>query len=275
MLKMNKALFLEENLSYESSLPLYYQLNLIIRRMLENGDLSPGDMLPTEEDFCNTYQLSRSTVRQALSALVDDGLLVRVRGKGTFVSKQKLRRRVESVYSFTHEIEAAGMKASSRIVTFRKIKPHGDIANILSMRHDEEEVFYIIRIRMADDVPMLMETVFIPVHFIPNLTEERLQGRSLYNILRDEEGVFPAYAEESYESIIIEKGICALLECPSNTPGFYIERRTTGKEGGVYELTQSIMRGDRSKIVITLKQGSYSFKKQYENNGSEINCLEK
>lgn len=264
-MQLKNNLLLEQDISLESSLPLHYQLSQSIRRLMDSGELVPGDMIPTEEEFCDAYRMSRSTVRQALIALVDDGLLVRIRGKGTFVSEQKLRRRMESVYSFTHEMEAAGMKPSSRILVFRRIKPLRDVAKILFGTDDEDnEVFYIIRIRLADDVPFLMETVFIPVHIIPDLTEEKLQGKSLYNILRDEAGVLPVHAEESYESILIEKGVCALLDCPKNTTGFYIQRHAYNKEGKVYELTQSIMRGDRSKIVISLKQGNYSVNKQYE-----------
>jgi len=229
-------------------------------------------MIPTEEEFCDAYQVSRSTVRQALKALVDDGLLARVRGKGTFVSEQKLRRRMESVYSFSHEIKAAGMTPSSRIVLFRRIKAHREVAKILFNDYDcDDEVFYIIRIRMADDIPLLMETVFIPVHIIPELTEAKLQGNSLYDILRDMVGVIPIHAEESYESILIEKGTCTLLECPPNSTGFYIQRQAYDKDGRIYELTQSIMRGDRSKLVISLGQGNCSVNKHYENsdNGNQ------
>ena len=261
---MNLELLLRHSLSYESNLPLHYQLGQIIRRLIDSGEIGPSDMIPTEEELCVAYQVSRSTVRQALKALVDEGLLVRVRGKGTFASEQKLRRRMENVYSFTHEMEAADKIPSSRIVVFRRIKPQPDVARILfSTDNDIDEVYYIIRIRLADSIPLLMETVFIPAKTIPDLTEEKLQGHSLYDILRDEAGVVPVHAEESYESIIIEKGICALLECPKNTTGFYIERHAYNKKGDIYELTQSIMRGDLCKLVISLKQGNYSVNKQY------------
>lgn len=254
---------LHQDLSMESTLTLSYQLGQFIRRLVDSGELEAGDVIPTEEAFCQAYNVSRSTVRAALKGLVDEGLLVRVRGKGTFVSGQKLRRKMESVYSFTHEMEAAGIRPSSRILAFRKIHPSRDVAKILfDSSTSDQEVYSIIRIRLADNVPHLMETAFIPVNIIPGLTEERLQGNSLYDILRDEAGVVPYHAEESYESCVIEKGVCDLMGCPKNTPGFFIQRIAYDKDGRIYELTQSVMRGDRSKLVVSLNQGNYFLKRK-------------
>ncbi|MEA5013745.1 MAG: GntR family transcriptional regulator [Candidatus Limiplasma sp.] len=262
---MKSDILLQQDFSMESNLALSYQLSQIVRQLVDSGELAAGDLIPTEEAFCNAYNISRSTVRQALKVLVVDGLLVRVRGKGTFVSGKKLRRKMESVYSFTHEMEAMGKKASSRILVFRKMMPANDVAQFLfDSNEDASEVYHIIRIRMADGVPLLMESVYIPVSVIPGLTEERLQGNSLYDILRDDAGVIPVHAEESYESILLDKGTCDLLGCPKNTTGFFIRRLAYDKDDRVYELTQSVMRGDQSKIVVSLTQGNYSVKRNLD-----------
>ena len=136
---MKGDVLLRQDLSMESELTLSYQLGQFVRRLVSSGELEPGDLIPTEEAFCNAYNVSRSTVRAALKGLVDAGLLVRVRGKGTYVSGQKLHRKMESVYSFTHEMEAAGIQPSSRILAFRRIKPARDVAKILFGQSDTDE----------------------------------------------------------------------------------------------------------------------------------------
>ena len=259
---MKGDILLQHQLSLDSHTSLSCQLGQAIRSMIEDGELEPGDMIPTEEAFCNAYGISRSTVRQALQELVCDGLLARVRGKGTFVQGPKLRRKMENVYSFTHEMTASGLQPSSRILAFQKTRPGKEVAKALFGNGDsKEEVFVIIRSRLANGVPLLLETAYIPVCKIPGLTEEKLQGGSLYDVLRDEADITPLYAEESYESCLIEKGTCELLNCPYGTTGFLIQRLAYDKNDCIYEMTRSVMRGDRSKLVVTLKQGDYSVKR--------------
>lgn len=259
---MKEDILLQHELSLESGTALSSQLSQFIRSMIENGEVESGEMIPTEEAFCNAYNLSRSTVRQALQELVRDGLLARVRGKGTFVQGPKLHRKMESVYSFTHEMIAAGLEPSSRILAFRQAQPSKDVAKALFGSSDaKEQVFIIIRIRLANDVPMLLETAYIPVSKIPGLTEEKLDGHSLYDMLRDEANVTPLYAEESYESCLIEKGTCELLNCPYGTTGFAIQRLAYDRNDCIYEMTRSVMRGDRSKLVVTLRQGDSPIKR--------------
>lgn len=245
-----------------SKLSLTYQLMMIIKRNIVSNNLKPGSQLPTEEEFCNAYNISRSTVRNALSELEEEGLIDRVRGKGTFISTSKLRRKMEQVYSFTHEMMALGLAPSSKILEFEKIES-GDMSRIFRISpHDL--LYHIMRVRMANGEPLLLETTYVPIKYYGGLTREKLENNSLYDLLHDHGGVEPFNAEETYESIVLEKNVCDLLGCPDRTPGFFIERTTKRSGGDVYELTQSFMRGDRSKIVLTLQQGSYSFNRNIE-----------
>ena len=97
---------LEANLQADNSVPLYFQLVSIIKRYVSAGILSPGDLLPSETELCANLGISRSTVRQAIGSLEDEGLVVRKQGRGTFVAEPKMRRRSENVYSFTSEIKS-------------------------------------------------------------------------------------------------------------------------------------------------------------------------
>ncbi len=245
-----------------SKLSLSYQLMMIIKRNIASDSLKPGSKLPTEEEFCTAYDISRSTVRNALAELEDEGLIDRVRGKGTFISQNKLRRKMEQVYSFTHEMINLGLTPSSKILEFEKVES-GDMAAIFNIP-PSDSLYRIVRIRLANNEPMLLETTYIPVNFFPDLTKEKLENNSLYDLLAHDAGIYPNNAEETYECIAMDKGACELLDCTSKTPGFFIERKTRLGSGKIYELTQAFMRGDRSKIVLTLQQDSYSFNRNIQ-----------
>ena len=120
---MDRNPVLLNKLSMDSDIPLYSQLVSIIKRNISAGTLSPGALLPSEAELCRTFDVSRSTVRQAIGALEAEGLVVRKQGRGTFVAEPKMRRRTENVYSFTSEISAMGMTPSSTILEFEIMDP--------------------------------------------------------------------------------------------------------------------------------------------------------
>ena len=113
-MSMNPVLM--SKLSLETDIPLYYQLVNIIKRNITAGTLKPGDVLPSESEMCKSFDISRSTVRQAVSMLEDEGLVVRKQGRGTYVAQPKVHRKTQNLYSFTSEISSLGQKPSSRLV---------------------------------------------------------------------------------------------------------------------------------------------------------------
>lgn len=251
---------LSGEISMESKLPLHYQLMMIIKRNISSHNLNPGDQLPTEDELCKAYDVSRSTVRNALASLEEDGLINRVRGKGTFISKTKMKRKMEQVYSFTHQMQAMGLNPTSQIVEFETIPSSDDFVKLFDLEPGER-VYRIVRLRKANEEPMLLETSYMPVRIYPGLTEEKLHNTSLYDLLRDDAKVVPFKAEETYESVIFKDNIANMLECPIGSSGFYIERVTQMDSGETYELTQAFMRGDKSKLMVTLNQDMFTVNK--------------
>ena len=130
---MEKNPILLSTLSMESDIPLYSQLVSIVKRNISAGTLNTGDLLPSEAELCKTFDISRSTVRQAIGALESEGLVVRKQGRGTFVAEPKVRRKTEMVYSFTSEISSMGMTPSSTLVEFEVIEPTPDIVKVLEL----------------------------------------------------------------------------------------------------------------------------------------------
>lgn len=249
---------LEANLQADSSVPLYFQLVSIIKRFVSAGILSPGDLLPSEAELCKNLAISRSTVRQAIGSLEEEGLVVRKQGRGTFVAEPKMRRRSENVYSFTSEITAMGLTPSSTLIEFDVIKPSPDIMKMFSLKTNEDLFYRFTRIRRVDGEPLMLETSFYPQYIYPKLTRELAETHSIYSLLY-EVGIVPASAVDSYEAVRLTKEEAELLGCKSGSAGFFHQRQTLAENGETFELTQSLMRGDRTKLEVVLHKNGVSF----------------
>ena len=262
MEKLNPIFF--STISEESDIPLYYQLISIMKRSISAGMLKTGDALPPETEFCDRYNISRSTVRRAIGELKNEGLVSRRRGKGTFITEPKLNRKVEEVYSFSNEMRNMGLVPSSDILDFKVVTPGMDLIKNLNLKDENIKVYKIVRVRLANGEPLLLETTYIPWFLIKDLTKTMLQNESLYKIFKDKAGILPCEAEESYESVILDKDIANILKCKQNSSGFFLERKARTKTGEIYEFTQSIMRGDRTKFVIKLKNNEILFNRSID-----------
>jgi len=265
---MEKNPILLSTLSIDSDIPLYSQLVSIVKRNISAGTLSTGDLLPSETELCKTFDISRSTVRQAIGALESDGLVVRKQGRGTFVAEPKVRRKTEMVYSFTSEISSMGMTPSSTLVEFEIITPTPDIEKVLELNTPETKVYKFTRIRNVNGEPLILETSFYPQYIYPRLTREMLETHSFYSLLY-EVGIVPSNAIDSYEAVTMNRKEAELLGCKSGACGFFIQRRTFAESGQVYEFTQSLMRADRAKLDIHLHKDGVSFSRSVDSKGAE------
>jgi GntR family transcriptional regulator len=251
-----------KQLAFGSGVLLHIQLSNMIRSTIISNQLKEYDALPTELFLSEHFKVGRSTVRKALDILIEEGYVTRVQGKGTFVAKGKMERKVEQIYSFSKEIKASGLTPSSHLISITLDYPDDFIKSILTVKEDEK-VYCIKRLRLANEEPLLIETTYVPFSFIGVLSNKALETGSLYDML-DDAGIEPYSAVESYEAVILKPSVAELLKCKRNSPGFRIERRTTIKAGDTYEYTRSYMRGDRSKLVVTLGMDKVKIKKRIE-----------
>ena len=227
-------------LSIDSDIPLYSQLVSIVKRNISAGTLATGDLLPSEAELCKTFDISRSTVRQAIGALESEGLVVRKQGRGTFVAEPKVRRKTEMVYSFTSEISSMGMTPSSTLIEFEVIEPTPDIVKVLELSGTDSKVYRFVRIRHVDGEPLILETSFYPQYIYPKLTKELLQTHSFYSLLY-EVGIIPANAVDSYEAVLMSRKEAEMLNSKPGSCGFFVQRRTYTESGMVYEFTDMIV----------------------------------
>lgn len=161
----------------------YYQIAEYYRRMIDEKELAVGEQMPTEEQICTLFQVSRITARQAMGQHAQGGYIERVQGKGSYVKAKKVGMQLNRLQGFTEEMRAKGMTGSSRVLSV-KIQPCSlKVAERLGIEAGAQ-VISINRLRLADGEPMAVENVFIPFHLCPELARCELNG-SLYRMLGD------------------------------------------------------------------------------------------
>lgn len=260
---MQNSPILLSKLSLDSDVPLYSQLVGIIKRNISAGTLSAGDLLPSETELCRAFDISRSTVRQAIGALESEGLVVRKQGRGTFVAEPKMRRKTDTVYSFTSEISAMGLTPSSTLLEFEVVMPTEEMAAMLELGNPNTPIYKFSRIRNVDGEPLILETSYYPQYIYPRLTRELLQTHSFYSLLY-EVGIVPYTAADSYTAVTLSAEEAKLLGCREGDPAFTAQRRTRTESGLTYEFTRSIIRADRVKLDVMLTRDGVSFARRID-----------
>lgn len=165
--------------------PLYYQLKQSIIAEIQGGNLKVGDSIPTEAEFSEKLGISRPTIRQALSELVSEGYLHRMKGKGTFISRPKIDERFfQQLQSFNQEMLKKGLKPSTEVLDLKKIKGVAGVNEKLKIG-PEEELIYLKRLRFADDDPIVYLETYLPYTLCSKLLDEDLSNQSLYTLLEE------------------------------------------------------------------------------------------
>ncbi|GER67440.1 GntR family transcriptional regulator [Weizmannia acidilactici] len=231
-----------------SPIPIYFQIQELIRKKIGQGEWKTGEAIPSERVLSETFEVSRMTVRQAVQGLVDEGILTRKRGSGTFVSEQKVEQPLDGRMSFTRLMEERGMKASSKIVTFmeREAAPHEMEA--LKLR-TPANILHIERIRYGDDIPIVFETIATPAAMAEGLTEEEL-NHSFYQFLERKKGLRLGKGSQTIEAVAASARLAKLLKVDPGSPVLSIERVTALADGTPFEYVKAQYAGSRFKFYM-------------------------
>lgn len=208
-------------LDRESSIPLYHQLRDKLRHMIIDDGLAPYTRLPSESELCAEYGASRITVRLALTDLVNEGLIYREQGVGTFVAPPKISRRFTSLISFTEEIRSKGLEPSSKVLR-AELTPAGDkVAEKLGIfAHDQ--VVVVERIRYAGGKPVGLNTSHLNYRLCPDILAEDLGIGSLYEIIERKYKLRINKAERTLESMLCPPGLAGILGIGAGEPILYL-----------------------------------------------------
>jgi GntR family transcriptional regulator len=222
-----------------------------MRTRIQSGEWRRGEQIPTEADLCTFYGASRVTIREAIARLASDGLLIRRRGLGTFVSEPGIVAGAHGLTSFTQEMAELGLEVGGRVLHVAIESCSPTLAPRLQIS-EGADVITIKRLRLGDGTPLGIQTAHLPAARFPGLELLDLSGRSLYATLAEQYGTTPVEAEETFEVVSIRGEDARLLEVRPGACGFHVERLTFDSSG-VFELANSIMRGDRYRIRLGLR----------------------
>ncbi|MFT8322264.1 MAG: GntR family transcriptional regulator [Bacillus sp. (in: firmicutes)] len=236
----------------DSHIPIYFQLEMEIKELIK--DLQPGDPISSEREFSEKYDISRMTVRQAINNLVNEGILVRKRGKGTFVAVPKVEQPLSGLTSFSEDMRSRGLTPKTKILDFQVIPSNRSVARKL-MIEEGELVYEVRRLRLADDIPMALETSYLPVSLIKELSKE-IVNASLYDYVEKELKLQISHATQTLESSLSQKQESALLQLKDGSPVLLMERYSYLTNGTPFEYVKSVYRGDRYKFVIEMKRAN-------------------
>lgn len=225
-----------------------------VRRQLQDlvaSTLRPGDALLGERQLEEQFGVSRITVRRAISDLVQDGALVRIKGKGTFVSHGLVRSTLH-LASFNEDMRAAGFEPSTRVINAAAAEPHAAAAEHLGLAPGEE-AFQVRRLRLANGAPVSVDESWLPPRLLPDLLSEDLTG-SLYRVL-SASGHPVQHVEQTVEAAAAPEDTAALLDIEPGSPVLLFRRRSfTGGEdpGTPIEYSISTYRSDRYQVSMRL-----------------------
>jgi GntR family transcriptional regulator len=243
------------NLDRQSAVPLYFQIHQHLLQEIRSGRFKAGKPLPSEELISKRLRVSRMTARQALKSLCSLGVAYSQRGKGTFVSEIKLEKNFRQVQSFTEEMEARGSRPHSKLISSELASASEEAAEALHLSPGEK-VIRIRRVRVADMLPMGVETTCLPHELCPDLLEKFDPRLSLYRTLSQVYGIHIVQADEVVEAGLADSEEARLLRIPKRSPVFLFTRTSYIKGGKAVEYVKSTFRGDRYKITNRLGQFS-------------------
>lgn len=162
-------------------IPMYKQIINILNEQIENGELNPGDKLPSEAELMERYQVSRITIRSAISELEEDGLVVRSRGKGTFIASKKTLYSADDQIGFTHSCQQEGKVATTEVLEVSWIYPTLSDTEFFGIDEDVT-ILCTKRLRAVDGVPTMIETNHYGEEF--SFLEKEKLNQSLYDVLQ-------------------------------------------------------------------------------------------
>ncbi len=236
-------------LDIRSKRPRYQQLKEEIKAKIENQEYRYGDKIPSEQEIIAEYEVSRITVRRAIEELCIEGYLVKKQGKGTFVDKPKLHRKIDNVESFSEGCRNNGMVPSHRLLERVLVDAGIDEQKFFGLRPGDK-VIYTQRVLCADGDPIQLENCYYPFtekyHF---MLEEPLDG-SLFTLLR-QHGMEPcSNADNSLELVLASDKVASLLQVPSGEPLFSMISYLSDADGEPLYLERNYIVGSRYKFIV-------------------------
>ncbi|WP_175947475.1 GntR family transcriptional regulator [Burkholderia pyrrocinia] len=226
-----------------SAAPLYVQIKDTLRARILDGTYAPHSRMPSEHELCAMFDVSRITVRQALGDLQKEGLLFKLHGKGTFVSKPKAFQNVTSLQGFAEAMSSMGYEIVNQLRSFRTVKADRHLATKLHVPEGAPLV-EIHRVRLLNREPVSLEQTWVPEALGKRLAGADLAARDIFLILENDCGIPLGHADVSIDAILADDEIVDALRVEESSPVLRIERLTHDASGAPIDYEYLYFRGD-------------------------------
>ncbi len=229
--------------------PLYIQLEQKLLNAIKSGIFPSGSKMPTENEFSNTYHVSRVTVRKSLKLLEDEGYIERKVGKGTYVTEKKLQRDISgNVRSFTLMCKETGMKASAKMVRMELKEPDEKQRKLMNLDSDQN-ILLIERVRYADEHAVMIERDIFSDEF-SFLFNENLEINSLYELVRQNKSISFTHADRTIDIVFSNASEAKLLGIKAGYPLLRIYSITESENNEYVTLSEQLCIGDKFKLKV-------------------------
>jgi len=235
---------INENINRTSKLPLYHQLYEILRGKISSGEWQPGDTIPPESELIERYQVSRTTVRQVLDMLVNEGLIYRQRGRGTFVAHPTIEQGLVRIISFTEDMRQRRFKPGTKVLSSGLVPASQDIAEKLEIEPGEE-LARLERLRLADGEPMSIEVSHLVHRYCPGVLRGDYASNPLREALERDYGIRIVRANQVIRAILAPHDLTHLLSIRPKSALLYIERVSYSQHNVPVEFLRIYYRADR------------------------------
>lgn len=242
--------FNQFTLDRDSLIPLYFQIKNLLIDMIDHGYLSPGEMIPSELELCKVFNISRTTIRQALSELVKEGMFYRIKGRGTFVSQYKIK------HNFLHKkillddnLSNKGFIPSSKLLHLKTVSASHDVLTSLKLPLGTE-VISIKQLKYANNEPIIISNTFLPYSLCKNIYEHDLNKETLTHFLSGNVHTKITNTKYFLQAVTATKEDCELLSITKVTAVQLIYGISYNKFETPISYTVSRYRGDKNIFIL-------------------------
>ncbi len=235
-----------------SYIPYYVQVHDAIKEWVVHTDSLPGDRLPSEPELCRRFDVSRTVIRQALRGLEHEGLIIRRKGRGTFIAEPKIGESLfQELTGFHQDMSSKGHSLMSKVLKQAVIPASAKVASFLQL-NPGTPVIQVDRVRYVDDEPIVVVTTYLPFSLCPEVVETDLTHQSLYMFLEETYGLVIARGRRVLEAVLATEYDAGLLGVSEAAPLISLESVSYLEDGTPIEYYHALHRGDRSMFEVEL-----------------------
>lgn len=233
-------------------IPYYEQIMEEIKNDIKTNKYKYGELIPKEVELCKYYNVSRPTIRKALEILVKNGNLVRVKGKGTYVSCEKINQEfTKTILNFNQEMQLKGVVPQTKVLEFKILSANKYLSSKLDISLGEK-IIYFQRLRFVNGEPILIVKTYLPLEKNEFLLKSNLEENSFYNLLK-EQNIFIKKVHRVLETKKAPQEIADYLNIQKDDPIFYFETTAFTQNDTITEFSECHYRGDKNKFIIELE----------------------